>query len=392
MSLLVMGGCAGGSAELGEPRIVDAPAGPGSQAPNLAVGLDGRAYLSWVEPKDAGHALRYSTWQNGRWTTPRIVAEGDDWFVNWADFPSMAALGDGTLAAHWLARSGESPYAYDVYIALSRDGGDTWSEPLRPHRDATKTEHGFVSLVPVADGYFDVIWLDGRKTADTPPGPMTLRYAALYPDGELQTETEIDPSVCDCCSTDAVRTSDGVLLTTYRDRTSSEIRDISLSFLDDSRWSPPRTVHADNWEIPGCPVNGPALTESRDLVAVAWFTAAADRSRVQVAFSSDAGQSFGNPLRIDDGDPLGRVDVVMLDDASALVSWLERDGDHARIALRRATPSEISPSTFVATTSQARRSGFPRMVAVGDEIILAWTEDDEPSRIITAVISKRGSR
>ena len=31
------------------------------------------------------------------------AASGDDWFVNWADFPSVIALPDGSLAAHWPA-------------------------------------------------------------------------------------------------------------------------------------------------------------------------------------------------------------------------------------------------------------------------------------------------
>ncbi len=387
-SLLAIGGCAREKADLGEPRLVDGPAGPGSQAPNLAVGLDGVVYLSWIEPKADGHALRFSTWRDGRWTTPKTVAEGDAWFVNWADFPSMAALADGTLAAHWLVRSGEASYAYDVYLALSHDGGNTWSEPFRPHGDATATEHGFVSLVPAAEGYFDVIWLDRRKTANTPRGAMTLRYAALYPDGRLKAESEVDPSVCDCCSTDAVRTGGGILVSAYRDRTAAEVRDISVSLLEQAQWSRPRTVHADNWEIAACPVNGPAMAGAGDLLVVAWFTGAADRALVQAAFSKDAGRTFERPLKVDEGSPLGRVDVVMLDEESALVSWLERGPDSTRIALRRVTPSGVSQSTFVATTSQARSSGFPRMAMVDDEIILGWTEDDEPSRIRTAVIAK----
>ncbi len=135
-------------------------------------------------------------------------------------------------------------------------------------------------------------------------------------------------------------------------------------------------------------MNGPAVAGLGDLIAVAWFTAASDRAQVQAAFSSDGGRTFGRPLRVDDGNPLGRVDVVMLDEESALVSWLERDPDRTRIALRRVAPSGVSQSMFVATTSQARSSGFPRMAVVDDDIILAWTEDDEPSRIRTAVIAK----
>lgn len=385
---LMIGGCSEPPVDLAGATNVENPSGPGSMAPNLAVGLDDVVYLSWVEPKGDGHALRFSTWSDGHWATPKTVAEGDDWFVNWADFPSMAALEDGTLAAHWLVRSGGASYAYDISIAVSRDGGDTWSEPFRPHRDATKTEHGFVSLVPFREGHFGVIWLDGRQTADTPRGAMTLRYATLSPDGSLAAEAEVDPSVCDCCSTDALRTGDGALLTVYRDRTASEVRDISVAVLRAAGWTAPRTVHGDSWIIAGCPVNGPAAASEGKTVAVAWFTGADDTARVQVAFSTDGGDTFGRPLRVDDGAPLGRVDVVMLDEGLAVVSWLERDADHAQLALRSVAPSGISQSRFVTSTSPARSSGFPRMVTTGGETILAWTTADEPTRIGTAVITK----
>jgi hypothetical protein len=384
--LLASSGCTDRGVVLDAPRIIDCPAAPGSQVPNLAVGLDGGLYLSWIEPRGGGHALRFATWSDGRWSAPRTVAAGDDWFVNWADFPSMAALEDGTLAAHWLVRSGGSTYAYDVHLAVSRDGGVTWSEPLRPHRDATETEHGFVSLVPGAEG-FGVLWLDGRDTVAVPPGAMTLRSATLLGNGELRDEARVDDSVCDCCSTDAVRTGDGAILVAYRDRTAAEVRDVSVARRAASGWSAPRTVHADGWEIAACPVNGPALASRGDVVAVAWFTAAREAALVQVAFSRDGGRTFGPPLRVDHGSPLGRVDVLLLDDGSALVSWLERDDSHARLLLRRVTPARALPSIVVAATSPARASGFPRMARLGHEIVLAWTETGEPSRIVTAALA-----
>jgi hypothetical protein len=384
--LLFLAGCSNNAIELGELNEIDCPAAPGSRTPNLAVGLDRNLYLSWIEPLASGHALRFSTWSDGTWSQPRTVASGDNWFVNWADFPSMAATEDGTLAAHWLVRSGSESYAYDVHIAFSNDGGVSWSDPTRPHRDGTKTEHGFVTFVPAAEGKFEVVWLDGRNTAREPPGPMTLRCATVSADGELSSEALIDERVCDCCSTDALRTSDGVTIVAYRDRSPSEIRDISVSRLTESTWSTPRTVHADNWEIGGCPVNGPALARAGDVVAVAWFTAARDVAAVLVAFSRDGGRTFGPPIRVDDGEPLGRVDLVPLDDGSALVSWLERTEDGARVLLRRTRPSGALESTLVASTSESRSSGFPRMVRHKNGVFLAWTAPGEPTRIRTAML------
>ena len=50
---------------------------------------------------------------------------GYDWFVNWADVPSVVRLANGTLAGHWLQKSGADTYAYDVRLAYSHDDGKT---------------------------------------------------------------------------------------------------------------------------------------------------------------------------------------------------------------------------------------------------------------------------
>ncbi|MER8349348.1 sialidase family protein, partial [Acinetobacter baumannii] len=78
------------------------------------------------------------------WSAPRTIAEGGDWFVNWADTPHIAATADGALWAHWLQKSAAATYAYDVVLARSADGGASWSAPLRVNDDGTPTEHGFV--------------------------------------------------------------------------------------------------------------------------------------------------------------------------------------------------------------------------------------------------------
>src|SRR6185369_7249135 len=150
-------------------RELSSPAGPGSGQPNMAASADGRVYLSWIERLGEGRfSLRFSTLEKDGWSTPKVIAEGSNWFVNWADFPSLAALPDGSLAAHWLVKSAQDTYAYDVMISRSLDGG--------------KAEHGFVSLFAAKDGSLAAVWLDGREmkpaegSHDHGRGNMTLRY------------------------------------------------------------------------------------------------------------------------------------------------------------------------------------------------------------------------
>jgi hypothetical protein len=98
---------------LAQVREFVSPGGQGSGQPNLTVSSDGRVYLSWIERHAEGKvSLRFSTLEKGAWTTPGVIAEGANWFVNWADFPSMIALPDGSLAAHWLVKSGAGTFEY----------------------------------------------------------------------------------------------------------------------------------------------------------------------------------------------------------------------------------------------------------------------------------------
>src|SRR5690606_29778853 len=116
-------------------------------------------------------------------------------------------------------------------------------------------------------------------------------------------------------------------------------------------------VHADNWEISGCPVNGPALAADGHQVAIAWFTAANDSARVKVAFSGDAGASFGDPIVADDGAPAGRVDVALLQGGDALVTWIERvGGDTAAVRVRRVRRDGQAGTSFTVASSSAARA------------------------------------
>jgi hypothetical protein len=382
------------------------PAGPGSVTPYLSPGADGEIYLSWQEPVGSGHAIRMSVLHGSSWSEPRTITHGGDFFVNWADFPSIIELPDGSLAAHWLQREGPGTYAYGVRISRSLDGGLTWSEPVTPHLDGTETEHGFVSLFPGDAGRLAAVWLDGRAFAEAksaerpsaadsdgdqaaernrepPDADMSLRFAEIG--GEITSEWLLDARACDCCQTSAALTSSGPILV-YRDRSDTEIRDISIVRHVSGEWTEPATVHRDGWHIPACPVNGPAASALDKDVVVAWFTAAGEEPRVQIAFSADAGASFGEPLRIDEGDALGRVDIALLRDGSALVTWLATIGEGAAVFARRVrADGAMSDVATAGQTDGNRSSGFPRMALREDDVILAWTDTAGEGAVRTAV-------
>jgi len=376
--------------------------GPAAQ-PDLVRAPDGSLLLSWVEHGDTArgdvaHTLKFARHSNGAWSEPREIARGGDWFVNWADTPHIAATRDGALWAHWLRRSATAKYAYDVVLARSGDDGATWSTPVVVNTDGTPTEHGFVSLWPAGEDRIGLAWLDGRNTgggehsahgghasagANHAPGAMTLRAAVFDASLKRSDERELDAMTCDCCQTDAALTARGPLLV-YRGRTPTEVRDILVARSEGAQWQAGTRVHADDWTMPACPVNGPAVATHEANATVAWYTAAGDTPTVKLARSVDAGASFAAPVVIERGAAVqGRVDTA-LDEHAAWALWMDEDASGQTLRLARYAPDlsrKLQRGDVAKLQGKGRGTGMPKIVLADGAAFVVWTDvvDGKPS-------------
>ena len=385
-------------------QFIENPAAGNAFLPRLY--SNGRSlFMSWVHTEDSVATLNYSKRHGTAWSQPITVASGTDWFVNWADFPTISE-NNGAIFTNILQRSADGTYTYDIKLNLFHGGSTTvaqdakasWFKDLKLHNDTTKSEHGFVSLIPYLDNSFMVSWLDGRNTSgmshgehdDDHGGAMTLRAAVVHANGTISNRVQLDDRVCDCCGTSMAMTEAGPVVV-YRDRSEGEVRDISIVRYIDDRWTTPQTVAEDNWEIPGCPVNGPAVSSFKNILAVAWFTAAKGEGDVQVAFSEDNGAHFGHAFRIDVGNATGRVDIVMINEEDAAVLWMEPNGENDVIQLMKINKHGYTkPLIVVSSTAASRASGFPQLELVGDHLYCAWTlvhEQDKQIKTATIAVS-----
>ena len=384
--LLSLAACQG-PGPLPGPVIAGLPdvAGPDAAQPHLALDARGNVLMSWLRQLESGYALEFALLEDGAWSTPQRIATGTDWFINWADFPSVVPLDENRWLAHWLVRLPDS-YAYNVVTARSEDSGQSFSTPAVLNEDGTETEHGFVTLFPW-EGGAGAVWLDGRRlhewtfekelAAEIPLG-VSLYYQRTDAAGSETERAEIDELVCDCCQPDVAVTAQGPVLV-YRDRTPDEIRDIVARRYVDGAWSPPVAVGRDDWEIDGCPVNGPTLAARGEHVAVAWFTAPGNEPAVRFARSSDAGASFAEAVTLDTTGSFGQTDVVLYEDLSAVVSWWRRheDGGLALTLRRIEADGALGPLHTVAHASVTQPLDVPQMIASEDGLVLVWTGIDE---------------
>ena len=344
--------------------------------PNL-VSSNGSLTLSWISSKEENKAsLNYSRYMEGRWIKPQVIASGSDWFINWADFPAHAINQDLIITSH-LKKSASGKYTYDVVLNLQKLSGEKIKEDFLLNTDGVKAEHGFVSIIANNKKGFFITWLDGRNTIekklDGEHKPMTIRFAEITDKGDVIKESELDASTCDCCQTSIAITNDGPIVV-YRDRGEKEVRDIYSVKNINGTWEEPNVVHDDGWIINGCPVNGPKVAVNSKDLAIAWFTVFNDNPLVNVSFSKNNGNSFGAPVKVNDHDAIGRVDVSFLNDKEVIVSYMEVDDIGTYLRIKKVSfDGKISEPITISKIDGGRNTGVPQLEIIDSEIFIVWT-------------------
>jgi hypothetical protein len=393
-SFLLLVGCEDTSQKVSVALISSEILCDNCQSPNLYLQSDGRLLVSYIQVEnDSTDQLIMHRYTEGSISDPILISTGSNWFVNWADIPSLVSMdkSGSQIMAHWLQMSADGTYDYDVVCAISKDGMRTSERPFVLHDDGVAAEHGFVTMISDGNGAF-VTWLDGRNTktplsdelAEQPTEhdhgghghggtmPMTLRASWVDNMGEKANDLEIDDRVCDCCQTDAVITDSGPVVV-YRDRSDEEIRDISIAKYKDGKWTSNK-VHDDNWKIAGCPVNGPAVAYDNSLLAVAWYTEMNGSPKVYLATSKDDGDTFSQPILIDGVKPLGRVDVTITEENQIVVTWLNTEEEKIYIKATVVKDGLIAAGGItLMETASSRSSGFPVIEIVDNNLVMVRT-------------------
>jgi len=356
------------------------------------VSSHGQLYISWVDTLSTkGSQLIYAKLDGNSWSWEIVLASGENWFVNWADYP-MIAVNKEKILSHYLQNSSSSGMAYDIFYnqTILQEAKESKHHLL--NNDSTHTEHGFVSMLPNSDSTFLIAWLDGRNmqnhdhdsghSHEHHSGEMSVRVAEVDSEGKLRNESVVDSMACTCCQTTSSMTSNGPVLL-YRDCSENNIRDISIVRQVNGSWTKPVSIHPDNWFIEGCPVNGPKSDAIGNSLAVAWFTGANNKAKIQVLFSENSGESFSKPILISESEVLGRVDIVMIKEGEAVVSWMESKGNETYLFAAKVDEKLGTGKPYkVSKLSSSRKTGFPQMEILNNKIYFAWMDVSEKGTLL----------
>ncbi len=123
-------------------------------------------------------------------------------------------------------------------------------------------------------------------------------------------------------------------------------------------------------------------------VAVSWFTMGSkNKAEVRLAIPTDAGVSFGVPVAVDDAKPMGRPDVTHLADGSLLVVWLGQGEDDGELRARHyLVDGTAGKPITVGKMGLSRRTGFPRVAAIANGAIVAWTDPKTGVKLVRIAV------
>lgn len=239
----------------------------------------GEPVMSWVEVDSSGKKiLRISFWEGktGAFSDIKSFSLPEHTSVHEEGMPKTAVKGDGTLMVFFEV-SVSSPHSKwgvsDIWFVSSPDRGGSWTAassvfPEKPE----KFSISFSGVARLADGEIGIGWLG---TSPDPDATGRAVYFARTSGGEKFGEPVlVDPSACECCRVAVSASEDGKVMVAYRDLLPGSVRDISLVISDDGgkSFSDPIPFTGDDWEVEGCPHNGPSLAAAGDRIRAAWFT------------------------------------------------------------------------------------------------------------------------
>jgi len=87
------------------------------------------------------------------------------------------------------------------------------------------------------------------------------------------------------------------------------------------------------------------------------------------------GESFEAPFKVDLSQPIGRVDLIWINNNEVIVSWIESSDSTTNILARIVSKNgKMYQPQIISKVEPGRISGYPQMEIVDDQLFFAWTE------------------
>lgn len=270
------------------------------------------------------------------------------------------------------------PRESQIHFTVSKDGGNTWSQPQPIHTDLTpNTIRGFFDATIMANDELAVVFL---KDIPGQKHQRDLRIVTTV-NGVPQDERVIDPFVCDCCNLGLLTDAEGNLHVYYREN-QDDLRDIAKMVSKDNgqTFSGQSWVHRDNWIVRACPHNGPQAIRHGNTNLIVYYSGKEDESGIRLVNQN------GNLLdKIT--DETVRYATLVGDNQKAVVLYTKGNKETGtKIAYKAINNQKVAKEKMA---KHAENSANPNGVFVGKKLLLTYelTEDGKSVGIKTELIN-----
>ena len=377
VALIALGACRREPVpQLGEAEVVSRATSIGT-APMFAVSRDGREAIAWVAAPNGGTDGRIYVSVDGG--TPHELRDSLGPIEPHGESPPKLAFdATGGLGALYVVAKevpGRRFPASALRFARSADDGRTWSDPISVNDDSTFGSHNFHALHAAPDGSLYVAWLDGRHGKSTAYVTRSLDGGRTWSANQRVGAGE----ACPCCRTAIAASRDGTVYLAWRAVLPGNVRDIVVARSSDGgvTWSPAVRAHADDWVFDGCPHAGPSMqVDAGGRVHIGWWTGREGAAGAYYARSDDGARTFSEPvaLGIAAFSRPAHVQLALGGGETVVAAWDDGTLETSRVRVRVSRDGGKSFGPTTDASAAGRAAGFPVVGAVGDSVVVAWSE------------------
>lgn len=347
----------------------------------------------WITWQDRGHVYVQHSSNDGRsFSDPVAVnAEPEPVDDRGEDRPRIAVGPDGEIYVLW-TRKLDKPYTGHIRFSRSLDNGETFSPPVNVNDDDAVIAHRFANFAVNDKGAVFVAWIDKRNVAAAEAAGREYAGAALYyavsedRGASFSASRKLADHSCECCRIAMGLDAKGLPVLFYRHVFPGQVRDHAILRFKDVN-TPLDHVRAtfDDWEINGCPHQGPALAISDGVLHMAWFTAGPERQGLFYARREDGKTS--EPMQLGRRGAEHAAVKVIGDDV--VLAWKNFVDNETQVSVQRSTDGGLTwqPPVVMARTSGA--SDHPQLVSNGEQAYLSWQTAMEGYRLVPLAGAER---
>lgn len=357
-----------------EPRVIQGYRHtPSTDVVSLGVAASrGRLHVVWVEegtPHTAFHSVSRDHGQT--WSEPVAIAtdQPPPNRVQRSNDIRIAAIGD-RLVVVWQTQGEGFQGAGPMVMARSADGGLTWRAVAAPAGVEDAPAQGFFALSVDPAERFHLAWLDNRS------GQQGLHHAHSVNGIEWTAVTTVTPETCECCWNNLAHTAEHTYLL-YRGKNP---RDMRLAITPDLReWHGHARVGEFDWQVQGCPHMGGGIAvnidDEKGLHALVW-TGHERHAGVHYLRGDIEGRGWQRPHRIGSSGA-GNPDLALLSDGRLIAVW-DQGGSEAGVYAAWIADGRAGTGLRLSDAPQAR---YPWVVGTPDGAAVVWTERAENGRM-----------